>query len=65
MANYCKKILGLDPRIRFAGKIVGKKLLSAARKYGVMHLLDKDLLIISPLSLGKGNDGQDVYRKTR
>ena len=42
-SNYCTKILALDPKIRFAGKIVGDKLVSTARKDGVIPLLDKDL----------------------
>lgn len=41
--DYCKKVLDLDPSIRFAGKIVGNKLVSSARKDGVIPLLDKDL----------------------
>ncbi len=43
MSDCCKKILALDPLIRFAGKIVNDKLLSSARKDGVIPLLDKDL----------------------
>ncbi|MDE1765431.1 MAG: hypothetical protein KGI27_04040 [Thaumarchaeota archaeon] len=41
--NYCKKILDLDPQIRFAGKIVNDQLVSSARKDGVIPLLDKQL----------------------
>ncbi len=47
MADYCKKILALDPQIRFAGKIVGEKLVSSARKEGVVPLLDKDLAALA------------------
>ena len=43
MSNYCKKILELDPQIRFAGKIVNDQLVSSARKDGVIPLLDKQL----------------------
>lgn len=43
VADYCKKILALDPSIRFAGKIVGGQLVSSARKEGVIPLLDKQL----------------------
>lgn len=43
MNNYCKKILELDPQIRFAGKIVNDQLVSSARKDGVIPLLDKQL----------------------
>lgn len=42
-ANYCKRILELDPQIRFAGKIVNNQLVSSARKDGVIPLLDKQL----------------------
>ncbi|HKU32893.1 MAG TPA: hypothetical protein VJR22_03500 [Candidatus Nitrosotalea sp.] len=41
--NYCKKILEIDPQIRFAGKIVNDQLVSSARKDGVIPLLDKQL----------------------
>lgn len=41
--KYCKKILDLDPQIRFAGKIVNDQLVSSARKDGVIPLLDKQL----------------------
>lgn len=47
MPDYCKKILALDPLIRFAGKIVGDKLVSTARKDGVIPLLDKDLAALA------------------
>ncbi|MEO9278113.1 MAG: hypothetical protein ABI340_10090 [Nitrososphaera sp.] len=47
MPDYCKKILALDPLIRFAGKIVGDKLVSSARKDGVIPLLDKDLAALA------------------
>ena len=46
-ANYCKKILALDPKIRFAGKIVDEELVSTARKDGVIPLLDKDLAALA------------------
>ena len=45
--NYCKKILALDPKIRFAGKIVDEELVSTARKDGVIPLLDKDLAALA------------------
>ncbi|MDE1769252.1 MAG: hypothetical protein KGI28_01690 [Thaumarchaeota archaeon] len=45
--DYCKKILALDSKIRFAGKIVGEKLVSTARKDGVIPLLDKDLAALA------------------
>ncbi|MDE1861847.1 MAG: hypothetical protein KGI33_02925 [Thaumarchaeota archaeon] len=41
--NYCKKILELDPQIRFAGKIIEDQLVSSARRDGVIPLLDKQL----------------------
>lgn len=47
VGDYCKKILALDPKIRFAGKIVGDKLVSTARKDGVIPLLDKDLAALA------------------
>ncbi|MDE1726811.1 MAG: hypothetical protein KGH89_06050 [Thaumarchaeota archaeon] len=43
VGNYCKKILDLDSKIRFAGKIVNDQLVSSARKDGVIPLLDKQL----------------------
>ena len=45
--DYCKKILALDPTIRFAGKIVKDKLISSARKEGVIPLLDKELAALA------------------
>lgn len=47
MSDYCKKILALDPKIRFAGKIVDEELVSTARKDGVIPLLDKDLAALA------------------
>ena len=47
ISDYCNKILKLDPKIRFAGKIVGDKLVSTARKEGVTPLLDKDLAALA------------------
>jgi hypothetical protein len=47
IVDYATKILTLDPKIRFAGKIVGEKLVSAARKDGVIPLLDKDLAALA------------------
>jgi hypothetical protein len=47
ISDYCKKILALDSKIRFAGKIVGEKLVSTARKEGVIPLLDKDLAVLA------------------
>ena len=47
MSDYCKKILALDSKIRFAGKIVDDKLVSTARKEGVIPLLDKDLAALA------------------
>ena len=41
--NYCKKILDLDPQIRFVGKIVNDQLVTSARKEGIIPLLDKQL----------------------
>jgi len=35
-----KKILELDPKIRFVGKIVKDQIVSSARKEGVIPLLD-------------------------
>lgn len=32
VGDYCKKTLGLDSKIRFAGKIVDERLVSTARK---------------------------------
>ena len=37
----------LDPTIRFAGKIVEDKLMSSARKEGVIPLLDKELAALA------------------
>lgn len=42
-ANYAKKILALDPKIRFVGKIVDSELVPTARKDEAIPLLDKDL----------------------
>ncbi|HZS73905.1 MAG TPA: hypothetical protein VFA69_05320 [Candidatus Nitrosotalea sp.] len=47
MSDYCKKILALDSKIRFAGKIVDEELVSTARKDGVIPLLDKDLAALA------------------
>lgn len=47
MPDYCTKILALDPLIRFAGKIIDNKLVSSARKDGVIPLLDKDLAALA------------------
>ncbi|MHB8603179.1 MAG: hypothetical protein ACYC6W_05480 [Nitrosotalea sp.] len=47
VSNYCKKILALDSKIRFAGKIVDGDLVSTARKDGVVPLLDKDLAALA------------------
>ena len=47
MPDYCQKILAIDPLIRFAGKIMGDKLISSARKDGVIPLLDKDLAALA------------------
>jgi hypothetical protein len=47
VVDYCKKILALDPKIRFAGKIVDGELVSTARKDGVIPLLDKDLAALA------------------
>jgi hypothetical protein len=47
MANYCNKILALDPKIRFTDKIMGGgDLVSPARKDGVVSLLDRIFCII-------------------
>lgn len=47
VSDYCKKILGLDPKIRFAGKIVGTSLVSTARKDNIVPLLDDDLAALA------------------
>lgn len=41
--NYCKKILDLDPQIRFVGKIVNDQMVTSTGKEGVIPLLDKQL----------------------
>jgi hypothetical protein len=47
VVDYCKKILVLDSKIRFAGKIIDDELVSTARKDGVISLLDKDLAALA------------------
>ena len=47
MNDYCKKILALDSKIRFAGKVIDDKLVSTALKDGVIPLLDKDLAALA------------------